>query len=117
MKAGGSQNINLVIDLISSKWTVAVICTLGETTLRYSAIEKALPTTKEKVLVETLRRLERNGAVDRRVYPTVPPQVEYKLTSLGLDVLKLSNVLCDWADIHAEEIRRAQKSYDRRNKS
>ena len=96
---------------------IPVICVLQKNTLRYSAIEKALASITLRALTITLRKLELNGMVDRFVYPSVPPQVEYKLTSIGLDLLKLSGVLSDWVNIHEEEIKRAQKSYDHRNKS
>jgi DNA-binding HxlR family transcriptional regulator len=107
----------LILDVLSSKWTIQVIQTLNDGTRRFSEIQKVLPDTKQKVLTETLRKLERNGIVDRRVYPTIPPQVEYTLTSMGLDLLQLSGVLSDWVVAHEGEIVRSQKSYDRRNKA
>ncbi|HRF28695.1 MAG TPA: helix-turn-helix domain-containing protein [Candidatus Saccharibacteria bacterium] len=106
----------LVLDILSSKWATRIVRTLNNNTRRFSEIQKALPDTKQKVLTETLRKLERNGIVDRKLYPAVPPQVEYKLTSIGLDFLQLSGVLSDWIAIHEEEIIRSQKSYDRRSK-
>lgn len=107
----------LTNDILNSKWGLSITSVLGTNTLRFSELQKALPQTRQKVLTETLRKLERNGIIDRRAYPTIPPQVEYKLTPLGLDLLKLSGVLSEWVDIHADEIKRAQQSYDRRNKS
>lgn len=106
----------IILDILSSKWTTRIVRTLGNDTRRFSEIQKALPDTKQKVLTETLRKLERNGIVERKSYPVVPPQVEYKLTSIGLDLLQLSGVLSNWIAIHEEEIVRSQKSYDRRNR-
>ena len=106
-----------LIGLLGSKWGLLITHTLGTNTLRFTELQKALPQPTQKVPSTTLRKLERSGIVDRRIYPTVPPQVEYKLTSIGLDLLKLSGVLSDWVNIHEEEIKRAQKSYDHRNKS
>ena len=104
----------IVSDILFSKWSLSIANTLQQDKLRYSAIEKGLPEITQKVLVETLRKLERNGIVHRYVYATIPPQVEYKLTSLGLDLLKLSDTLTNWMDIHEDEIKRARKAYDRR---
>lgn len=111
------RNEQIPFGLLVNKWTFPVVGVLRQNTMRYNAIEKAIPNITQKSLTDTLRKLERNGMLDRYVYPTVPPQVEYKLTPLGLDLLKLSGVLSDWVDIHEYEIKRAQKSYDRRNKS
>lgn len=77
----------LISDIISGKWTMPIICVLQKDTLRYNAIEKALPSITQRALTITLRKLERNGMLDRYVYPSVPPQVEYKLTPLGLELL------------------------------
>lgn len=107
----------LVLDILSSKWATRIVKALDDGTRRFSEIQKALPDTKQKVLTETLRKLERNGIIDRRAYPTIPPQVEYTLTSMGLDLLQLSGVLSDWVVAHEVEIVRSQKSYDRRNKA
>lgn len=106
----------VVSDLLAGKWTLIIVQVLDADVKRHSELCRSLPNVTQKVLTETLRKLERSGVVDRRVYPTVPPQVEYKLTPIGLDLLKLSDVLSDWVDIHEEEINRAQKSYDRRKK-
>ena len=112
-----NDQTQLVLDILSSKWATRIVKVLDDDTKRFSEIQKALPDTKQKVLTETLRKLERSGIIDRRAYPTIPPQVEYKLTSIGLNLLKLSGVLSEWVDIHANDIERAQKSYDRRNRS
>lgn len=111
-----NNQTHVILDILSSKWATHIIQTLNDGTKRFSEVQKALPDTKQKVLTETLRKLERSGIVDRRVYATVPPQVEYKLTPLGLDLLKLSCILSDWVGLHTEELKRAQKSYDRRSK-
>lgn len=105
-----------LINLLASKWTIPVICVLQQNTLRYNVIEKATPSISQRALTITLRSLERNGMIERRVYPTIPPQVEYALTPLGLEVLKLCEILSDWEEKHRTEIKRAQKAYARRYK-
>jgi DNA-binding HxlR family transcriptional regulator len=91
-----------------------VIFVLQDTTKRFNVLQKALPDTTPKVLTEALRTLERNGMIERYVYPTIPPQVEYKLTNLGLELLNISEIMAVWAEKYEEEIKRAQKAYDRR---
>lgn len=109
----GNNHVQLLTDLLAGKWTVSVIHTLRQGTMRYSAIEKVLPDITQRALTIALRTLERNGMVERRVCPTVPQQVEYKLTPLGLELLNLSELLSDWAEKHEAEIKRAQKTYAR----
>jgi DNA-binding HxlR family transcriptional regulator len=89
---------------------------LGKDVKRYSTIAVALPHVTQKMLTQTLRKLERNGIIVRRIYPTVPPKVEYSLTPLGLDLLKLTDVVSEWITTYGSHIARAQKAYDRRAK-
>ena len=114
MKTNVQQSM---FDIVAGKWTIPVIRVLQKDTLRYSAIERSIPSITQRALTIALRKLERNGMLDRYVYPSVPPQVEYKLTSLGLKLLELSGVLSEWSDMNEEEIKRAQKSYDRKIKT
>ena len=95
---------------------IPVICVLQKNTLRYSAIEKALASITQRALTITLRKLELNGMVDRFVYPSVPPQVEYKLTSLGLELLEFCENMDTWTKEHEADIQRARKSYARRSR-
>lgn len=75
-----NDQTQLVLDILSSKWATRIVKVLDDDARRFSEIQKALPDTKQKVLTETLRKLERSGIIDRRAYPAIPPQVEYKLT-------------------------------------
>ena len=67
----------------------------------------------ERILTETLREMERTGIVEREVYPIVPPKVEYRLTSVGAELLMLSHAFTAWFDSHHENIHKAKKVYDR----
>ena len=89
-----------IVSLLAHKWTLPVVNALQNNILRYSAIEKALPSITQRALTLTLRRLERDGFIYRHVHPVIPPQVEYKLTPLGLDFLELSAAILEWADTH-----------------
>lgn len=102
--------------LLSRKWTLRIVVALSGGVKRRSELSQQLPEVTQKVLSETLREMERHGIVNRTVYPTTPPQVEYRLTRIGLGLLRLSREFSAWFDTHHEDMRNAQKSYDRRNK-
>jgi DNA-binding HxlR family transcriptional regulator len=72
-----------VLDLIADKWTVLIIRRLSDGTLRFAQLRRAVDGISQKVLTNTLRGLERNGIVTRRIYARVPPKVEYSLTVWG----------------------------------
>ena len=99
--------------LLARKWTLRIAVTLSGDTKRHSELAKCLPGITQKVLTETLREMERTGIVERFVYPVVPPKVEYKLTEVGLELLKLSKEFASWFDTHHENIHKAKRIYDR----
>ncbi len=101
------------VGLLARKWTLRIAVTLNDDTKRHSELAKCLPGITQKVLTETLREMERTGIVERFVYPVVPPRVEYKLTEVGLELLKLSKEFASWFDTHHENIHKAKKIYDR----
>ena len=103
--------------LLSRKWTLRIVVVLSTGVKRRSELSRLLPNVTQKVLSETLREMERNGMIDRTVYPTIPPHVEYRLTTIGSGLLKLSNEFAIWFDTHHENIHNAQRTYNRRNKS
>ncbi len=65
------------------------------------------------MLTQTLRRLERDGLVERKVYPVVPPKVEYSLTPLGETLIGLLGSLREWAEVHLNEVEAARTRHDR----
>lgn len=78
--------------------------------------QKAISRISPKVLTETLRGMERDGLISRKLYPNVPPRVEYQLTAMGSSVIEPLKTLCDWAEAHAEERDRARREFDAREK-
>jgi len=100
-----------VLDRIADKWTVLVIRRLADGTLRFSQLRRAVGGISQKALTSTLRGLERDGIVSRRLYASVPPRVEYSLTDLGRSLIKLVAGICTWAEVHIEEIQRARLAY------
>jgi DNA-binding HxlR family transcriptional regulator len=106
------RRISDILSRIGDKWSLLVIRQLGDGPLRFSEIKRSLGSISQKMLTATLRGLERYGFVTRTVFPTVPPRVDYELTSLGRDLLDPVKELADWALKNAERIERARKRFD-----
>jgi DNA-binding HxlR family transcriptional regulator len=103
-----------VLDIVADKWTSLLIVALIPGTKRFQQLKREIGGITQKMLTQTLRSLERNGLVERRAYPTVPPRVEYTLTRLGHTLSDSLQALQDWSVAHVEEIQRARKAMDAR---
>ena len=101
-----------VLDRIAAKWTVLIIRRLADGTMRFAQLRRAVGGISQKVLTNTLRGLERDGIVTRRLYASVPPRVEYSLTALGLSLVDLVAGICSWAEAHIEQVQEARAAYD-----
>lgn len=90
--------IRNVLSRFSSKWAMLILCVLSENeATRFNTISKAIPDISPKVLTETLRNLEADGLVKRKLYAEIPPKVEYSLTELGKSLMPILNNLISWA--------------------
>ena len=98
--------------LLSSKWSVDVLLVLGHGGRRYHELLGELSPISEKVLTQTLRAMERDGLVDRRVHQEVPPRVEYALTPLGASMAAPLKALGQWSLTHTEQVEDARDAYD-----
>lgn len=103
-----------VLDLIADKWTAIIIYQLAQNTKRYSELQREINGISQKMLTQTLRRLERDGIVERKVYAVIPPMVEYSLTPLGKTLIEPLCKLCKWAETHIPEVEAARHLYDRK---
>jgi DNA-binding HxlR family transcriptional regulator len=103
-----TSDVRQILDLIADKWTALVILALSRGTHRYSELHRTIGGVSQKMLTQTLRGLESSGFIDRKVYPTVPPMVEYSLTPLGETLVKPLKTLCDWASEHMDEVETAR---------
>jgi DNA-binding HxlR family transcriptional regulator len=101
-----------ILDQIADKWTMMALAVLENPT-RFNEIKRRLAGVTQRVLTQTLRRLERNGMITRRVIPTSPIGVEYALTPLGESLREPFGRLYDWTVEHAALIQAAQEEYDR----
>lgn len=104
----------LVLDLIADKWTTLVIYLLSHGTRRYGELQREVGGISQKMLTQTLRRLEEDGLVRRVVYPEVPPRTEYSLTELGETLRAPLGGLCAWAVKHYHEVEKARKAAERK---
>ena len=105
-----------VLDRIGDKWSVLILMLLARGPSRFSALNKAVGDISKRMLTQTLRSLQRDGLVERTVYPTTPPMVDYRLTDLGGSVLEPLAELIVWADQRHDDIRIAREAFDRQEK-
>ena len=101
-----------VLDRIGDKWSMLILSTLARGPHRFSAVQRAIPDISKRMLTQTVRDLERDGLIARAVFPTKPPSVEYRLTSLGETLLEPLAVLVRWADRSHAAIRNARSTFD-----
>jgi DNA-binding HxlR family transcriptional regulator len=103
-----------LLDTIADRWTTLVIDLLGQGPLRFGALKRAIEGISQKMLTQTLRNLERDGLVSRRVYPTTPPSVEYALTPLGQTLTEPLGALRAWAEVNIEQVLASRRAYEAR---
>lgn len=119
-KRGNKQSIELnaacpvrdVLDRVGDKWSALIVRELAEGPRRFGALRRAVEDISQRMLTETLRHLQRDGFISRRVIPVSPPQVEYALTELGQSLQLALSGLAMWAADNHDTIRGARVSYD-----
>lgn len=105
----------LILDHLADKWAVLIVVRLAFGTMRFAELRRAVDGISQKMLTVTLRDLERDGLVVRKLYASVPPKVEYSLTPLGSSLVEKVNELCAWAEANIAEVLKARERFDRRN--
>ena len=89
--------------ILEGRWKMVIIFHLfARNVLRFSELERAIPAASQKMLIQQLRELERDGVVNRTVYPQVPPKVEYRLTGWGTAVCPALDALLEWAALQSK---------------
>lgn len=97
---------------MGDRWSILVLLRLDdEGAVRFTALRNGIADISQRMLAKTLRRLESDGFVSRKVHPTVPPQVVYALTDLGRSFIKPLKKLVDWAENNHEKVRTARSKY------
>jgi DNA-binding HxlR family transcriptional regulator len=92
------------LDLVADTWSVIAVVALGRGPARYTELQERIGGISKKMLTQTLRKLEANGLVERRVLRTAPPGTEYCLTELGRTLLEPVRSLSQWAEEHTEAL-------------
>jgi DNA-binding HxlR family transcriptional regulator len=107
-----------MLSRIGDKWSVQVLHMLGhEGTLRFNELRKGIDGISQRMLTVTLRGLERDGLVERTVYPEVPPRVEYTVSKLGRTLREVVRQLVKWSGTHLAEVDAARARYDARERN
>lgn len=108
----GSCPNRIILDQISDKWSMLVILTVSEKPIRFNEIMRRIGGITQKALTQCLRKLERNGIVERWVVTTSPIAVEYRMTPLGQSLDKIFHTLLEWTNENLEAVVAAQHEYD-----
>lgn len=101
-----------ILDRVGDKWSVYIVATLSEGPQRFNEMKRAIEGISQRMLTLTLRGLERDGLITRTAFPTIPPRVDYELTTLGRTLLVPITALKAWADESQEAIRLARIAFD-----
>ena len=109
----GDALVRQILERVADRWTLLVIDALepGEA-MRFTRLRERVGGISQKMLTQTLRQLERDGLVTRRIHPEIPPRVDYRLTPLGES---LGEALCGvwlWVEAHGAEVERHRQAYD-----
>jgi len=96
--------VEAAIDVIGGRWKAPILWWLSQRTYRFAELRRQIPGITEKMLAQQLRELEADGIVHRRVYPTVPPKVEYSLTEYGRSLKRALKAICEWGAVHMQRI-------------
>ncbi len=111
-KSGRGLIVRDVFERIGDKWTLLVVGMLDQGPQRFTTLRKRVPGISQRMLTLTLRHLERDGLVSRKVFAEVPPRVEYTLTELGRTLLPPVIALAGWALDKQPELTQNREAYD-----
>jgi DNA-binding HxlR family transcriptional regulator len=103
-----------VLAVLANKWMTLIVPALRGGPVRFGELRRRLDGITQKSLTQALRNLERDGLVERTMHSTIPPRVEYSLTSLGHSASDLLESLREWAEKHMQEILSARAAYEAR---
>lgn len=104
--------IRTILAQIGDKWSLLVILLLREGGQRFSEMQRAIPDISQRMLTQTLRKLERDGLVSRKVTPSIPPRVDYAITDLGKSVFEPIGAMAQWAVEKQPDIIKARQRFD-----
>ena len=94
--------VEATLDVIGGKWKPLILWHLGDNVMRFGELQRALPGVNGKMLTKQLRELEEDGVIRRKVYPEVPPRVEYAITEFGKTLIPILQALCTWGALYLD---------------
>lgn len=103
------------LELVSDKWVVDVLHAMRDGNNRYGQMQRAIPDITKKMLTQTLRKMERNGILERIDYEENPPRVEYYITKLGESLIIHLTQMCEWSKNYFADVQKARTTYDEQN--
>lgn len=97
--------IRNILCRMSDKWSLLILSTLNQgEVMRYKDLRKAIPDISMKMLSSTLKRLEEDKLINRKMYKEIPPRVEYSLTDMGKELMPAVGMMINWAQSHFNKI-------------
>ena len=98
--------VEATLDVIGGKWKALILFWLRDQVCRFGELRRKIPDISERMLTQQLRELEDDGIVHRKVYPVVPPKVEYSLTAYGRTLRPITELMCKWGETHLRRSKR-----------
>ena len=95
--------VEVAMDVIGGKWKAVILWYLIGGTLRYNELKKKIVSISERILIRELKELEQSGLIKRKAYPTVPPKVEYSLSSYGQSIVPLIQNIASWGEQYTSD--------------
>ncbi len=105
--------VTATMQLIGGKWKIIILWAISNDVNRFGELQRAIPSITKKMLTSELRALERDGFINRKVYPVVPPKVEYSITSLGETLRPMLDAMGNWGQKYALPMQDKEKKTGR----
>lgn len=98
-----TRGVQAVLDILGGKWKLLILWHLHDGSRRYGELRRLIPSITEKMLIQQLRELERDGIITRTAYTEIPPRVEYAFSAYGESLLPVLQVLCTWGNEYLDQ--------------
>ncbi|MFB9947251.1 winged helix-turn-helix transcriptional regulator [Rhizobium puerariae] len=108
----GNCPVRDVIDRIAGKWSTLLLEALARRPYRFGELRRLVPDISQRMLTQTLRNLQRDGYIEREVFPTKPPSVEYRMTELGHSLFEPLSKVLKWAEANHSAVKAARAKFD-----